>query len=99
MKQVVLVLVLVINGCSVDTAKVCATCNRDWQQSEDPGLGPEWHWVCVPTGRMDDGEVSHWNAPYSVWSRGGEYGDFPTLEQAKKQAEKIVVERNLICGD
>jgi hypothetical protein len=83
----------------------CPTCNRDWrllnENKADKGLGREWDYVCVPTGRADDAQVTKRSDEdhYSVWSRGGGYGEFETLEQAKSQGEKIVKIRKLDCED
>ena len=78
----------------------CPTCNRDWRKKDNkPDLwDSEWDYVCVPTGRLDDAQVTLYKSTYEVWSRGGKYGEYATLEQAKKQGETIVVQRKLDCA-
>lgn len=77
----------------------CATCHRAWKVKHNPDPWVlEVDYVCVTTGRTDDAQVTKGaGGEYSVWSRGAGFGEFETLDQAKKQGEKIVVERNYTC--
>lgn len=78
----------------------CPTCERDWREKKSPSPWKhEWDYVCVPTGRSDDAQVTIGpdDSVYKVWSRGGGYGEFETFAQAKAQGEKVVKLRKLDC--
>lgn len=82
------------------TTMTCPTCNREWRKRRiNTSLGDEWDYVCVPTGRLDDAQVTFRkeDGVYLVWSHGGNYGEFETLQQAKEQGERVVISRKLVC--
>jgi hypothetical protein len=82
------------------TVVCCPPCNRDWRKKRNPDpWDVEWQYVCVPTGRSDDAQVTISRGEIKVWSRGADYGEFQTVEQAKTQAEKVVVMRKLNCPE
>lgn len=63
-------------------------------------LGDEWDWVCIATGRVDDAQVMRddrsvaeggvgANGPYTLYLHGGGYGDYRTLQGAKRNGERL----------
>jgi hypothetical protein len=53
------------------------------------GLGKRWSFVNLNTGRLDGAEVTKREREgYKVWCGGAGYGEFESLEDAKRQAEK-----------
>lgn len=76
----------------------CPTCNREWREKKHPDPWDKaWDYVCVPTGRMDDAQVTLDKEAFKVWARGVGYGEFGTLQQAKAQGEKIVKQQEFTC--
>jgi hypothetical protein len=90
-------IVLLFAVCFASSAQ-CPTCNREWQKKKYPWpYETEWQYVCVPSGRSDDAQVTVTGREIKVWSRGGDYGEYQTVEQAKKKGESVVRWRRLTC--
>lgn len=69
-----------------------------WKNVPDSAYEENWAWVCLATGRMDDGTVRlDGEGEWQVYVRGGGYGDFETKEQGQRQAESIFKLRGLSC--
>jgi len=77
----------------------CPTCNRNWIEKKNPEpYKVEWQYVCVPSGRTDDAQVTEDDhGTIHTWSRGADFGEYQTIEQAKQVGEKTVVNRKLDC--
>jgi hypothetical protein len=100
MKQLaaLLFVVFVSFGCSTEKPPPQARGQQEWKRISDSLYKDNWAWVCLASGRMDDGTVRlNSRGEWAVFVRGGGYGEFETKEQGQHQAERMFKLKGLSC--
>lgn len=99
----------VLSGCSNGAAPLSLPVvdlgDWEWKADDQPSASwsVRWHYVCKKSGRMDDATVwepskdNRTASYYRLWVRGSDFGEYASLEQAKKAGEKQIVRQGLKC--